>query len=96
MSFANVIGLEQPAAVLRRAIAAERVSHAYLLHGPANIGKTLLAHEFAKVRHLYAARLKLADRCEIEFFDGGHEIHSQGAFDFLHRHLKWPKSAEDR
>jgi len=55
-----------------------------------------VAYEFAKVRHLYAARLKLADRCEIEFFDGGHEIHSQGAFDFLHRHMKWPKQAEDR
>ena len=49
-----------------------------------------VAYEFAKVRHLYAARLKLPDRCEIEFFDGGHEIHSQGTFDFLRRHLGWP------
>ncbi len=48
MSFSHIVGLEQPVAVLRRAIVAERVSHAYLLHGPANIGKTLLAHEFAK------------------------------------------------
>jgi dienelactone hydrolase len=49
-----------------------------------------VAYEFAKVRHLYAARLKLPDRCEIEFFDGGHEIHAQGTFDFLRRHLGWP------
>jgi dienelactone hydrolase len=53
-----------------------------------------VAYEFAKVRHLYAARLKLPDRCTIEFFDGGHEIHGQGSFDFLHKHLNWPKPNE--
>jgi hypothetical protein len=37
----------------------------------------------------------LADRTEIEFFNGGHTIHGQGSFDFLHRHLGWPKP-EDR
>ena len=47
--------------------------------------------EFAKVRHLYAARLKLPDRCAIDWFDGGHEIHGVEAFRFLHRHLKWPE-----
>ena len=54
----------------------------------------MVAYEFAKVRYLYAARLKLADRCRIEFFDGGHEIHSRGTFDFLHHHLNWPKPGE--
>ena len=29
-------------------------------------------------------------RTEIEFFDGPHEIHGVGTFDFLHHHLKWP------
>jgi dienelactone hydrolase len=49
-----------------------------------------VAFEYAKVRRLYA-RLGLADRTEIEFFQGGHEIHGQGTFAFLHRHLNWPR-----
>jgi len=48
-----------------------------------------VAHEYAKVRWLYA-QLGLADRTEIEFFQGGHSIHGEGTFAFLHRHLNWP------
>ncbi len=48
-----------------------------------------VAYEYAKVRHLYAARLKIPERTEIEWFDGPHQIHGQGTFDFLHRHLDW-------
>ncbi len=47
-----------------------------------------VAHEFAVVRRLYV-RLGIADRTEIEFFDGGHQINSDGTFKFLHRHLNW-------
>jgi cephalosporin-C deacetylase-like acetyl esterase len=47
-----------------------------------------VAHEFARVRYLYA-RLKIPERTEIEFFPGGHEIHSQGTFRFLARNLNW-------
>jgi len=50
-----------------------------------------VAHEFAKVRHLYAARLHIGDRCEIEWFVGPHTINGQGTFAFLHKHLKWPQ-----
>ncbi len=50
-----------------------------------------VAYEFAKVRFLYAARLKLPDRCAIEWFDGPHTINGKGTFAFLHRHLKWPE-----
>ncbi len=50
----------------------------------------MVAHEFAKVFHLYSARLGLGDRCAIEFFAGPHTIHGQGTFRFLHRHLNWP------
>ncbi len=46
-------------------------------------------YEYAKVRRLYS-KLKIADRTEIEFFDGGHEIHAEGTFRFLKNHLKWP------
>lgn len=51
----------------------------------------MVAYEFAKVRHLYNARLGIGDRAEIEWFVGPHTIHGQGTFDFLHRHLRWPK-----
>ena len=47
--------------------------------------------EFAKVRFLYQGKLKLKDRCEIEWFDGPHTINGKGTYDFLHRHLNWPK-----
>ena len=49
-----------------------------------------VAHEFAVVRRLYV-QLGIADRTEIEFFDGGHQINSDGTFKFLHRHLNWPE-----
>ncbi len=49
-----------------------------------------VAYEYAKVRRLYS-RLKIPDRTEIEFFAGGHEIHGQGTFRFLAKHLKFPK-----
>ncbi len=48
-----------------------------------------VAFEFAKVRRLYAAQLKLPDRCEIEWFVGPHTINGQGTFRFLDRHLTW-------
>ena len=47
--------------------------------------------EFAKVRYLYQGKLKLEDRCEIEWFDGPHTINGKGTYEFLHRHLNWPK-----
>ena len=50
-----------------------------------------VGYEFAKVRNLYQARLKLKDRCEIEWFDGPHTINGQGTYKFLHKHLNWPE-----
>jgi dienelactone hydrolase len=50
-----------------------------------------VAYEFAKVRNLYEARLGLGDRCAIEWFVGPHTINGKGTFDFLHKHLNWPK-----
>lgn len=51
-----------------------------------------VAFEFARVRHLYAARLGLADRCDIEWFVGPHTIHGVGTFAFLRKHLNHPPS----
>lgn len=48
-----------------------------------------VAHEYARTRWLYA-QLGLADRTEIEFFQGGHSINGEGTFEFLAKHLKWP------
>jgi cephalosporin-C deacetylase-like acetyl esterase len=50
-----------------------------------------VAYEYAKVRRLYS-RLKIPERTEIEFFAGGHEVHGQGTFAFLERHLGKPRS----
>jgi len=47
------------------------------------------AWEYAKVRRFYA-KLGLADKTTIEFFNGPHTINGQGTFEFLHRHLNWP------
>jgi len=49
-----------------------------------------VAHEYAKVRWLYA-QLGLADRTEIEFFQGGHSMNLQRSVAFLHKHLQWPE-----
>ena len=49
-----------------------------------------VAHEYARVRRLYA-KLGIPERTEIEFFNGPHAIHGQGTFRFLHRHLNWPE-----
>ena len=51
-----------------------------------------VAFEYAKVRNLYAAKLKIPERTQIEWFDGPHTINGQGTFDFLHHHLQWPST----
>ena len=37
------------------------------------------------------AGVVIGDRCELEWFVGPHTINGKGTFDFLHKHLKWPK-----
>lgn len=48
-----------------------------------------VAHEYARVRYIYA-KLGIPTKTEIEFFTGGHEIHGVGTFRFLQKHLGWP------
>ena len=52
--------------------------------------------EYAKIRHLYAAQLKIGDQTEIEWFVGPHTINGKRTFEFLHRHLNWPQAAAAR
>jgi dienelactone hydrolase len=51
-----------------------------------------VSYQYAQVRWLYA-QFNLADKTEIEFFNGGHTINGQGTFRFLHKHLNWPDKA---
>jgi dienelactone hydrolase len=46
--------------------------------------------EYAKVRWLYA-QLGLSGRTAIDHYNGGHTINGEATFEFLHRHLDWPK-----
>ncbi|MFZ2642206.1 MAG: hypothetical protein WA117_14505, partial [Verrucomicrobiia bacterium] len=50
----------------------------------------MIAYEYAKTKRRYDM-LGIGDRCEIEYFNGPHQIHGVGTFDFLHKHLNWPK-----
>ena len=49
-----------------------------------------VAGEYARVRRLYDF-LGIPERTEIEFFNGPHTINGVGTFEFLHKHLNWPK-----
>ncbi len=50
-----------------------------------------VGYEYAKIRYLYAAQLKIGDQTEIEWFVGPHTINGQGSYKFLHKHLDWPE-----
>jgi len=47
-----------------------------------------VAFEYAKVRNLYAAQLKVPERTEIEWFDGPHAINGVRTYQFLDRWLR--------
>jgi hypothetical protein len=49
-----------------------------------------VAYEYARVRRFYA-QMGIPDRTAIEFFNGPHTINGEGTFEFLRRHLKWPR-----
>ncbi|RLS77758.1 MAG: hypothetical protein DWI00_04700 [Planctomycetota bacterium] len=46
-----------------------------------------VAFEYAKIRHLYSAQLKIGDKTEIEWFVGPHTINGQATYKFLQKHL---------
>ena len=47
-----------------------------------------VAYEYAKVRRAYD-EAGLGSRTAIEFFNGQHQIHGVGTFEFLRQHLNW-------
>ncbi len=50
-----------------------------------------VSYEYAAVRRFYD-KMGIADKTEIEFFNGPHTIHGVGTFAFLRRHLRWPEA----
>lgn len=50
-----------------------------------------VAFEYARVRRLYAARLGIGERTEIEWFPGPHKIHGEGTFRFLEKWIGAPR-----
>jgi dienelactone hydrolase len=48
-----------------------------------------VAYEYAKVRRFYD-ELGITEKTEIEFFNGGHEIHLKGTYDFLVKYIGTP------
>lgn len=47
----------------------------------------MVSYEYAKVRYLYANRLKLPERTAIDYQVGGHQIFLKGTMEFLEKHL---------
>lgn len=47
----------------------------------------MVSAEYAKVRYLYANRLKLPERTAIDYQPGGHQIFLKGTMEFLEKHL---------
>ncbi len=63
MPFADVIGHEQPKAILRAALAHERLAHAYLFAGESAIGKRQLAWQFLHAVNCEGAPSESPDAC---------------------------------
>ena len=49
-----------------------------------------VSYEYGKVKYFYD-QFNLGNKTEIEFFNGGHSMRSEGTFKFLRKHLGWPK-----
>ena len=48
-----------------------------------------VAYEYGKVKYFYD-QFNFGSKTEIEYFNGGHSMRSEGTFKFLHKHLNWP------
>jgi dienelactone hydrolase len=52
-----------------------------------------VSYEYSKVRRFYD-ELGIGDRTTIEYFNGPHQIHGVGTYQFLHKHLNWPEPSK--
>lgn len=53
-----------------------------------------VAYEFAKAKRVYDI-IGVGDRAVLGFHIGGHEVHDDTIFPFIHKHLQWPVPAMD-
>ncbi len=63
MSFNDIIGQRLAVELIKRAIAEERIAHAYLFIGPDGVGKSHLAKIFAKSLNCESKNLDPCDEC---------------------------------
>ncbi len=63
MSWDSVINQKRVKDALRRAVARDRVAHAYLFHGPLGTGKRAVGLEFAKLLECERGEEEACDRC---------------------------------
>lgn len=63
MGWDSVLNQERVVETLRRALAQDRVAHAYLLHGPDGVGKRAVAYEMARALQCTAQDDEACDAC---------------------------------
>jgi len=65
MAWSSILDQERVVDTLRRALAQERVAHAYLLHGPDGVGKRAVAYEMARALQCPEQTDEACDDCEV-------------------------------
>lgn len=63
MAFGDIIGQERALRVLRKALASDRLAHAYLFYGPPGVGKKHTAWQFIKALYCTTTRTDACDTC---------------------------------
>ncbi len=63
MAWSSILDQERVVETLRRALAHDRVAHAYLLHGPDGVGKRAVAHEMARALQCPEQQGEACDAC---------------------------------
>ncbi len=63
MAWSSVLDQDRVVQTLRRALAQERVAHAYLLHGPDGVGKRAVAYEMARALQCPEQSDEACDAC---------------------------------
>lgn len=63
MAWSSVLDQDRVVQTLRRALAQERVAHAYLLHGPDGVGKRAVAYEMARALQCPEQADEACDAC---------------------------------
>ncbi len=63
MSFTELVGHQRQLAILRSALAGDRLHHAYLFVGPEGVGKRMVAVAYAKAIHCQAVNNDFCGQC---------------------------------